>query len=166
MYGVIQDPLTGDLYGAATSALGRFVQDVDFIVDVKPNTSVESVLHTFMRDADGFNVSARLVQDSSGNLYGTSVSGGLFNNICIDGCGVVFQLARTGRYTVLHRFTGGADGFFPGPLSIDLQGHVYGTTEGGGDISCTFSGGCGTVFEISLPRISISGSPADARDAE
>jgi uncharacterized repeat protein (TIGR03803 family) len=158
MYGVTQDPVTGDLYGSATPALGHFVQDEDFIVAVNPESSLESVLHTFTRNTDGFNVRARLVQDSSGNLYGTTVSGGLFNHTCIDGCGVVFQLNRLGRYTVLHRFTGGSDGFFPGPLSIDRQGNLYGTTEEGGDLSCAFSGGCGTVFKITLPQVRISGS--------
>ncbi len=55
-------------------------------------------------------------------------------------------------------FTGGADGLYPGPLSIDQQGNVYGTTGGGGDLTCAFPGGCGTVFTIALPSVRISGS--------
>jgi len=31
-------------------------------------------------------------------------------------------------------------------VSVDAQGNVYGTTQEGGNQSCT--GGCGVVFEI------------------
>jgi uncharacterized repeat protein (TIGR03803 family) len=47
-------------------------------------------------------------------------------------------------YTVLHAFTGGADGGgLWGSLVLDRQGNVYGTTSAGGP------GGGGTVFELS-----------------
>lgn len=52
---------------------------------------------------------------------------------------------------VLHTFTGGSDGAYPGiGLTMDAAGHLYGTTSGGGGtgIGCGVSG-CGTVFELS-----------------
>jgi hypothetical protein len=51
--------------------------------------------------------------------------------------------------TVLHRFTGGADGGTPNPLTADSSGNLYGTTYfGGNNPSCATYGGCGVVFEM------------------
>jgi hypothetical protein len=62
------------------------------------------------------------------------------------GCGVVFKLDPAGNETVLHTFTGGADGAFPGALTLDASGTLYGTAAGGG-----FDQGYGVVFKISFP---------------
>jgi uncharacterized repeat protein (TIGR03803 family) len=83
-----------------------------------------------------------MISDSSGNLYGTTRSGGDSD------VGTVFKLAPTGSggYTesVLHAFTGSSDGANPvGRLLMDSQGNLYGTTEFGG------SNNTGTVFKLS-----------------
>ena len=58
-------------------------------------------------------------------------------------CGTVFKLDRTGEKTVLHSFTGGADGARPfAGLIRDTAGNLYGTTGEGG----TFN--FGTVFKV------------------
>lgn len=50
-------------------------------------------------------------------------------------------------YTVLHTFTGGADGADPAAgLTKDAGGNLYGTAEGGGSGHCF--GGCGTVYKV------------------
>jgi uncharacterized repeat protein (TIGR03803 family) len=50
---------------------------------------------------------------------------------------------------VLHTFEG-ADGNAPSAgLIFDSQGHLLGTTELGGDLTCNNSNGCGTVFRLS-----------------
>lgn len=49
----------------------------------------------------------------------------------------------------LYSFTGGSDGSEPqASLLRDASGNLYGTTIQGGDPSCNYSGGCGTVFKI------------------
>jgi uncharacterized repeat protein (TIGR03803 family) len=80
--------------------------------------------------------------DAQGNLYGTTESGGAYNN------GTVFKLTPSGTETVLHSFAGSPnDGFFPeAPLIMDAQGNLYGTTFAGGNPNCV--DGCGTIFEI------------------
>lgn len=49
------------------------------------------VLHEFKGNFDGSTPVAGLIQDSSGNLYGTTLGGGSNNNnVCTFGCGTVF----------------------------------------------------------------------------
>jgi hypothetical protein len=74
-----------------------------------------------------------------------------------EAAGVVFKLDTHGRETVLHTFTGGADGANPSAnLLLDEDGNVYGTAQDGGDTSCSVPGtplpGCGVVFKIALQR--------------
>ena len=42
----------------------------------------ETVLHTFTGGADGLQPSAGLFRDSAGNLYGTTIGGGVTNSTC------------------------------------------------------------------------------------
>jgi uncharacterized repeat protein (TIGR03803 family) len=99
----------------------------------------ETVLYAFSGyPDDGAAPAAALVMDAARNLYGTTIQGGPSN------LGTVFKLDSVGNETVLHSFTGGADGSSPGygPLLLDSQGNLYGTTEEGG------SGDGGTVFKL------------------
>jgi uncharacterized repeat protein (TIGR03803 family) len=93
-----------------------------------------------------------VVFDNSGNMYGTTVIGGLASTGCIHGCGVVFKLTNSGSgytETVLHYFKAGTDGDNP-YAGLVLKGKaLYGTTYGGG-IEAAPCGtiGCGTIFKI------------------
>ncbi len=102
-----------------------------------------SVLYSFTL-ADGVDAKPGLVRDKEGNLYGTTHGGGLLN--CVGsgpGCGVVFKLDTTGTETVLHSFSGGADGArLNGGLVQDKAGNLYGTTSQNG------ASGVGTVFKL------------------
>jgi uncharacterized repeat protein (TIGR03803 family) len=101
-----------------------------------------TLLHSFSGNPDGVNPYGALVQDRSGNLYGTTFHGGT------NGYGTVFKVTKAGKLTVLHSFNYAPDGANPiGGLILDKQGNLYGTTSSGGDTSCGFNG-CGTVFEI------------------
>jgi hypothetical protein len=58
-------------------------------------------------------------------------------------------LASAQVETVLHKFTGGADGIQPMALSEDSAGNLYGATSMGGDNSaCTYYEGCGIVYQL------------------
>ena len=64
-------------------------------------------------------------------------------------CGMRPLQAQT--LTVLHSFTGGADGKFPsGRLLLDPGGNLYGTTSEGGIVNCGRFNmyGCGVVFKL------------------
>ena len=108
------------------------------------------MLHSFTGRADGGGPGG-LVRDSAGNIYGTTGNGGdrQCNLNGSPGCGVVFKLNPAGELTVLHTFTGGADGGVPSAdLIQDAGGNLYGTTGfGGNDRDCEGQG-CGVVFKL------------------
>jgi uncharacterized repeat protein (TIGR03803 family) len=114
---------------------------------------VLKVLHAFTGGKDGSNYSsssASLLLNSAGTLFGTSPLGGLRECPGNPGCGVVFQITPTGKYTVLYSFDGGANGGDPAySLTSDSSGNLYSTTLLGGDFegSC-YPAGCGTVFKL------------------
>jgi uncharacterized repeat protein (TIGR03803 family) len=111
------------------------------------------VLYRFTGGADGAGPSSSLVMDASGNLYGTTYDGGSTSGSCGSGCGVVFELTRSGsdwKESVLYAFQGVPDGAHPtGNLLFDTSGNLYGTTSRGGASTNCQSEGCGTVFELS-----------------
>jgi uncharacterized repeat protein (TIGR03803 family) len=103
--------------------------------------SATKLVYSFGGSADGEYTDTELVRDSAGNLYGTSVQGGIF------GGGTVFQVTPSGVHTVLYDFTGAADGGEPYKgVTLDAQGNLYGTAVTGGGGSC--EGGCGVVFKL------------------
>lgn len=107
----------------------------------------ERVLYSFCSVAacaDGEYPQSALIIDASGNLYGTTQSGGA------NADGTVFVVAPTGQETVLHSFcsaTKCSDGKSPlAGLLMDESGSLYGTTSAGGA-----NGKGGTVFELAHP---------------
>lgn len=130
--------LSGQLYG--TTAQGGSSQ-LGTVFQVDATTGAEIVLYNFAGGSDGANPHAGLVADSSGNLYGTTSSGGASN------AGTVFQVTTGGVETVLYSFMGGSDGADPeAGLTLDSKNNLYGTTNLGG------TAGRGTVFVLDTTR--------------
>ncbi len=143
--GVVRDA-EGNLYGT-THLGGVYNWGTVFMVDTSGN---ETVLHSFDGPAgDGGDVSAGLILDSAGMLYGTTQGGGIFDSRCLPdleiGCGTVFQITTSGDETVLYDFTGHYDGNTPsGKVVRDYVGNLYGTSQPQPD----GAGGLGTIFRI------------------
>ncbi len=144
----------GNLYGTAVNygvtSQGDNAEGVVFELNA---AGQYSVLYAFTGGADGGSPSSAVVRDSAGNLYGTTEAGGL-PGCGVSGCGVVYEVSSSGQETVLHSFTGGADGASPqgAGLSLAINGNLVGTTPWGGkggSAASEFSG-AGTVFEIVL----------------
>ena len=101
-----------------------------------------SVLYTFQGESTGSTPVSGLVEDSAGNLYGTTEIGGN-TSVFASGLGTVYKLTASGTETVLYNFSGGADGAYPFASVVrDSSGNLFGTTMGGG------AGQCGTVFKL------------------
>jgi len=108
----------------------------------------ETVIHTFGSYNDGQGVLpwwGSLIFDSAGNIYGTASAGGT-GPCASGGCGTVFELSPSNgswTYSVLYRFTCGADGASPfSGVTMDAEGRLYGTTDG--DLRCDG----GTAYQL------------------
>lgn len=130
----------GGLHGAGTA----------YRLSNTSGTWQKTTLWSFGGPRDGAYPSAGLVLDQSGNLYGTTVLGGIY------GEGAAFELSPSAgemyTETLLHSFGAGAsDGEHPNaPLIIDAAGNLFGTTSIGGSTTCSLETlSCGTVFELS-----------------
>jgi uncharacterized repeat protein (TIGR03803 family) len=104
----------------------------------------ESVLYVFRGGSDGAAPWGNLIFDHTGNIIGTTYSGGVQG---ADGNGTVFKLTPGSggqwNYSVLVRLPGGTGGWIvPGGVVIDSAGNLYGTAQNGGAY------GDGVVWEI------------------
>ena len=123
----------GTLYGTtAKGGTGRIGA-----VFAITTSGAETVLHSFGGSGDGVYPYAGLV-NVKGTLCGTTSQGGTNNE------GTVFALSPSGTETVLYSFggPGSGDGQFPSAGLTNVNGTLYGTTEGGG------AARSGTVFAI------------------
>ena len=145
--GLIMDK-NGNLYGvtAQGSVNGGTVFELSPGAD---SAWTEKVLHSFT-GKDGLIPLGGLIQDASGNLYGTTAEGG--DNYGVGGApgqGVVFELtpAASGTWTetVLHSFSD-EHGVRPsGGLVFDREGNLYGSTGGYGSCGAFYGAG---IFEL------------------
>lgn len=104
------------------------------VVAIQPSQAqTETVLYT----PDGATPFAGLVRNAKGNLYGTTLQGGITS-----GYGTVFEVTPSRTEKVLHSFTGGTDGIGRwASLVMGKKSTLYGTTQVGGL-------GYGTVFAV------------------
>ena len=126
---------TGKLYGAMAWGNGGV-----FELTQQPGGSwAETAIYTFTGAPDGSRPYSGLTIDNSGNLYGTTQSGGANGIGCVY---MVSPMANGWSETVLHSFSG-SDGAYPwADVTLDAAGNVYGTTIAGGAY------GQGAVFEL------------------
>ncbi|WP_348263933.1 hypothetical protein P8935_05205 [Telmatobacter sp. DSM 110680] len=116
-------------------------------------------LHSFS-SKDGAYPHSSLIRGSDGELYGTTEFGGTTScsgGAQWSGCGTAFKIDTAGNFSSLHSFSG-PDGAYPNGLMLANDGFFYGTTNGGGNSSCTgdFGPGCGTVFRMdSLGNVTV-----------
>jgi uncharacterized repeat protein (TIGR03803 family) len=134
--GLVSDDF-GNLYGTMSQG-GAFDSGSIFTV---PKFNLGTIMpFAFFGGPSGRSPYGGLVRDSSGNLFGTTIGGGNFDD------GVVFELDGAGTVTGITKTLGtfnGANGKAPtGDLIIDSSGNLFGTTSEGGAF------GLGTVFEV------------------
>ena len=158
------------VYGGSACGWGFDNFGCGTVFNLKPDTDgswTYSVTYSFTGGVNGGFPQAALIVDAAGNLYGTATpydasvplsppqgsGGSCAPGASFGACGVVFKLApkSDGTWTesVLHVFTGGADGAHPYAGLTLHAGSVYGTTIFGGCIACDPTGvGYGVVFKL------------------
>jgi uncharacterized repeat protein (TIGR03803 family) len=142
----------GALYGTTNSGgSGQFGTVFRLTPPAAPGGSwSEAVLYSFTRGPDGGQPTGGVAIGPGGVLYGTTTDGG--GGHCFHGCGTVFSLSPPASpggawtLTVLHTFSGGADGTGADAgvtVGTAPDGHtiLYGSTYAGG-------AGFGTVYSV------------------
>ena len=127
----------GNLYGVTWMG-GGYYSNGGVLYKLSPSQGgvwTETILHTFGNDGnDGAMPIGTLIMDGSGNLYGTTETGGSDNG------GTAYQLSQGGQYQALYNFP--ANSQPEDSLIFDSSGNLYGTTSTGG------VNGFGTVFKL------------------
>ncbi len=123
--GVIFDS-AGNLYGTTLSG-GDYGGGTVYELSPSNGGWTYSTLYNFSGGGGSYAV---LIMDGAGNLYGTTILDGAYQQ------GNVFELTPSNgqwTYTSLHDFTGGSDGGQPfGQVNLDVNGNLYGTASIGG----------------------------------
>jgi len=104
-----------------------------------------TVLHTFVGfPNDGRFAFGSLIQDSAGNIYGTTERAGKY------GGGVIYKLDPAGNETIIYNFIKNKTGALTlAGLAMDSAGNFYGTAPFGGDGNCELGTNmCGVVFKV------------------
>ena len=131
----------GDLFGTTSSGGANNDGTVFEIAKTAGGYASTPTTLVSFSGSDGAFPSFRLLADATGDLFGTTATGGA------NGDGTVFEIVKTASGYASTPTTlvslSGADGAAPSAgLIADANGDLFGTTEQGG------ASGVGTVFEI------------------
>ena len=128
------------VYGGDTSCASPYGCGEVFELQNTGGSWTKTTLHAFTDSPDGHGPIAGVTFDAHGNLFGTTINGG------ITGTGTLYELApNTGGWneSVVYSFSNGTDGgFVQTPVTFDPNGNLYGTAGFGGTT------GDGVVFEF------------------
>jgi hypothetical protein len=138
----------GNIYGVAEGGGGCSNGGCGIVFKLAPSGSKwsEKILYIF-GGADGNDPGSPVIFDGGGNLYGTTIGGGTYD----EGVAFVLHPAKKGQWseTVLRSFAPDDDGDSPqGLIVFDKDGNLYGTTSAGGKYRCDHYEGCGTAYEL------------------
>ena len=166
---------SGNFYGALS--LGPNSSGEIWQLELSAGTYTYSDLYDFQNSGGtGYSPIVNPIIDASGNLYGTTQSGGAQGQ----GEGSIYELKKgSGNVELIYEPCGGnsgnqnwpncPDGAYPYSLTMDSAGNLYGVMEFGGDQSNSTgnspscqgqsfggnnagvngAGGCGVLFELS-----------------
>lgn len=157
LYGAIARDAAGNFYGTVSGGSGQgcLGDPCGLVFKVSPS-GTETVLHEFTGGTDGAFPVAGLTVDAAGNLYGTTTQAGSPKcqiNPNSGGCGTVFKINKSGKFSVNYSFRGPDGAQSWGNVFVDAKGDLYGTTLFGGNdpTHCIAppDAGCGVIFRMS-----------------
>jgi uncharacterized repeat protein (TIGR03803 family) len=132
----------GFLYGTAA---GGGANNNGVLFKLSKSGTGFKILHSFCslaNCADG-STPTSLILGSDGNVYGSTIAGPSSSPFCTNsGCGTIFRTTLNGNLTILHTFTGLADGFQPLGIIQGADGNFYGTNSAGSPVMS------GNVFSL------------------
>ena len=138
----------GNIYGTTVGGGSKANDGVVFKLDLNNKLTI---LHAFVGGRNDGSYPQNLVLANDGNLYGTTIYGGLGTSFCVSakqrGCGTLYSInVKTSQYKVLLKFPATDDSSPRNPQKIisGSDGNLYGVTAAGGDT------GIGTFFNYDL----------------
>jgi len=116
-----------------------------------PNGTLTNLDNAFggTKGVNGGEPIAPPIQGMDGNYYGMTTAGGDVTK-CTSGnggCGVIYRITPSGRYTVIHTFEEGEGANPKDRLLLAADGNLYGTTFYGGTVNSRYIGN-GVIFKI------------------
>lgn len=142
-YGDLVFDQQGNIYGTTQYGGPSSDQGGVFELSRVNDAWVETPLYYFRANhpPDPGLVESGVIFDKNGNLFGTAIGGGQYNN------GPIYEL----KYVVgvgwqesnIYSFSGSSDGEWPSGITFDSSGNIFGVTPAGG------VGNGGVVFELS-----------------
>lgn len=117
------------------------------VASLSAHAQTFTVLHAFSGAPDGAYPADGVFIDASGNVYGTTVTGG--DPTCSNypqppGCGAIFKIDGSGTESILYSFGHGHGDSPYATVVRDAAGNLYGTTLAGGHFLY------GTVFKLDV----------------
>lgn len=132
---------TTSVYGVTSN--GGSAADAGVVYDDQLQSGAFSLTHAFVA-ADGTNPGAGLDNNASDYLAAGAAQIGTTQYAGTTGNGTLYVITSAGKVSVVHNFTGAADGANPVSRPVAFtDGNFYGTTPNGGTY------GYGTVFKYS-----------------
>ena len=132
----------GNIFGTTTAGVGASYYGSVYEI-AKGSTAITTIAS--FNNTNGNSPYAGVTFDGSGNIFGTTLSGGA------NGLGTVYEILKgTSTINTVASFAGG-NGSRPSGLTLDNNGNFYGTTRTG-----TGSSANGTIFEIAKGTTTIS----------
>jgi uncharacterized repeat protein (TIGR03803 family) len=146
----------GNLYGTACCG-GANGHGVVFELRPAGNNWTETVLYSFADGTDGASPFGSLIIDKAGNLYGTTLQGGIGEH------GIVFELSPSGSGWTEQVISNVSPTYFGG-LTLGASGNIFGGIKGGSEAGELAPNGA-SGWEPALIHTFI-GAPNDGSDAQ
>jgi uncharacterized repeat protein (TIGR03803 family) len=147
---------SGNLYGTACCG-GANGHGVVFELSPVGNSWTETVLYSFTDGMDGASPFGSLVMDTAGNLYGTTLEGGVGKH------GIVFELSPSGSGWTEQVISAVSPTYFGG-LTLDVPGNIFGGAARGAKVGELRPNGRGGWNPTLIHTF--TGTPNDGSDAQ
>ena len=138
---VVQGP-DGQFYGTTYQG-GYHDYGTIYKSDGNGNVTILHHFNNYLPLYEGYYPQAELIVGKDGNLYGSTLYGGLYGN------GTIFKISTSGAFTVVHNMQGIEGSSIVAPLLQGKDGNFYGVSYSGG------VNGFGTVFKLAGSTLTI-----------
>lgn len=119
------------------------------VFEVNLSNQFYQVIYSFGGGQYGFGPTSPPMLDHKGDVFGTTVLGGMSSYQWTNGAGIAFEIDNLGIEHTLYTFQGGTDGALPNSGLVSGKHHMlYGVTQYGGNLNVNGGVGQGDVYSL------------------